>query len=1070
MPVDVVGALVGWVVSLVGDAGIRFVRRSPDERALRKALGLALDRVVEQADLSCQEALRVGLWECFSTGPRVRLDASSSVGEGLRAAIAAQVAQLDQMVHGDSGQPFYQVVEVDREWLAEQVTVAIVTALRQVVAVGGLAELVHGVDTAEVLARLKELTVTAPAAAVRTLPRDIGSFTGRNGELRWLTQAVTGRAAMAGVVGIHAIDGMAGIGKTALAVHAAHQLTPLFPDGQIFLRLHAHTAGQQPVDPADALATLLLTIGVPPQQIPADGQARELAWRDRLSGKRVLLVLDDAAGPAQVSPLLPGTAESLVVITSRRRLALDEAVSISLDILTPEEAVVLFLRVASCPHLGPSDVGVTKVTRLCGYLPLAIRLVAGQLRRPSWTVAEIAAKLGATQDRLAAIDAGQRSVTAAFDLSYRDLTPDQRQLFRRLGLQPGVDIDAYAAAALGGTTVAAARRHLENLEDLHLLDEPVRGRYRLHDLLRDYARTLAATDPPAEREAALDRLLDYYLHTTTLAATHLSPQSPATGPAVAHPPDSAPELVTREAAIAWLEAERANLYAAVDYAVLHGRHHYAISLPAAMQEFLRAQGPWNQALTLHHTALEATRITNDRLGEANTLNEVGIVQRLTGDYPAATASLGQALALHRGLSNRLGEAKALNNLGIVQYSTGDYPAAGVNQQQALALYRHLGDQLGEANVLHDLGIVQRLIGDYPAATASQQQALALYRHLDDRRGQANALSDLGLLQYLTGDYPAATASQQQAMALCRGLGNRLGEAKALNYLAIVQYSTGDYPAAAASLRQALALSRDLGDRLGEASALHDLGIVQRLIGDYPAATASQQQAMVLYRHLGSQRGEANALHELGIMQRLIGDCPAATASQQQAMVLYRHLGSQRGEANALHELGIMQRLIGDCPAATASQQQAMVLYRHLGDRRGEANALSDVGLVQHLTGDYPAATASLEQALALHRSLGNRLGEAKVLNNLGQVLRASGAAADARVHHSRALGMAQDLGTPLEEAHALEGIGHCHLQQKQPSEGGACLRYALALYQRLGSPDTQRVATTLFNLNQGLLE
>jgi hypothetical protein len=206
--------------------------------------------------------------------------------------------------------------------------------------------------------------------------------------------------------------------------------------------------------------------------------------------------------------------------------ALDDAVSISLDILTPKEAAALFLRVAARPDLAPTDAGVAEVIRLCGYLPLAIRLGAGKRRHPSWTVADLAAELAAAQDRLAAIDAGQRSIDAAFDLSYRDLTVDQQQVFRRLGLQPGVDIDAYAAA-LGEITVAVTCRHLE---DLHLIDEPVRGRYRLHDLVRDYARTLAATDPPAEREQALDRLLAYYLHTATLAATHLTRRTPTTHP------------------------------------------------------------------------------------------------------------------------------------------------------------------------------------------------------------------------------------------------------------------------------------------------------------------------------------------------------------------------------------------------------------------------------------------------------------------------------------------------------------------------------------------------------------
>jgi len=528
VPIDLAGALVGWVVAQAGNAGIRLARRPPDERALRTALGLAVDWVVEQVAPPHREALRLGLRECFSAPPRLGLTAATAVDEGLRAAIAAQVAQLDQLVHGDTGQPFFQTVAVDREWLAEQVTTAIRSALRQVTAAGGLSELVHGMDTAEVLTRLDGLgkpgqEAAAAAVATRTLPRDIGSFTGRDSELRQVMATLTGRVGTGGVVGIHAIDGMAGIGKTAFAVHAAHQLVPHFPDGQIFLRLHAHTPGQRPVEPADALATLLLTIGIAPQQIPTDREARELLWRDRLADRKVLLVFDDADGYQQVDPLLPGAGGSLVLITSRRRLTgLDDVLSINLNILDPAEAAELFIRVADRPDLQPTDPAVAEVTRLCGYLPMAIRLMAARLRRPTWTVTDVATELTAARDRLAVLDDGARSVAAAFDLSYRDLTEDQQQMFRRLGLHPGAEIDAYALAALCEITEPGARRYLEDLADLSLIEEPVRGRYRFHDLLGEYARSLAATDPPQEQDAALDRLLDYYLHTATLAATHLA--------------------------------------------------------------------------------------------------------------------------------------------------------------------------------------------------------------------------------------------------------------------------------------------------------------------------------------------------------------------------------------------------------------------------------------------------------------------------------------------------------------------------------------------------------------------
>src|SRR5205823_10645150 len=256
-------------------------------------------------------------------------------------------------------------------------------------------------------------------------------------------------AAGGGVVGICAVDGMAGSGKTTFAVHAAHRLAGTFPDGQFFLPLHAHTAGQRPVDPADALASLLLTAGVPAQQIPPGLQARAGRWRDQVAGQKILLLLDDAAGHEQVRPLLPGTAGSLVLITSRRRLtALEDATVLSIDTLDPADAAALLSRLADRPDLGPDADATAEIARLCGYLPLAIGMLGRQLKHhPARGGPEVAADLASARDRLAVMRAENLSVAAAFDLSYRDLTEDQRRLFRRLGLVPGPDIDAYAAAA-----------------------------------------------------------------------------------------------------------------------------------------------------------------------------------------------------------------------------------------------------------------------------------------------------------------------------------------------------------------------------------------------------------------------------------------------------------------------------------------------------------------------------------------------------------------------------------------------------------------------------------------------
>jgi tetratricopeptide (TPR) repeat protein len=737
-----------------------------------------------------------------------------------------------------------------------------------------------------------------PAAALRTLPRDTAAFIGRSRELDGLVAAVRETTAVGGVVGIHAVDGMAGIGKTAFAVHAAHQLAAHFPDGQIFLRLHAHTAGQQQVDPAEALSTLLLNMGVAPDRIPPGLEARSAAWRDRLAGKKVLVVLDDAAGSEQARPLLPGTAGCLVLVTSRRRLtALEEATPLSLDTLPPAEGATLFVRLAGRPCLQPGQRAVVEVTEMCGYLPLAIRLLAAGLRHhPAWTVSGLAEELSTVRDRLAAMQAEDISVAAAFDLSYQDLTPGQQRLFRRLGLHPGADIDAYAAAALDDADLEAVRRSLGDLHDQNLIGEPARGRYRFHDLLREHARALAASDDSAETQAAIGRLLDYYLHTTVAAGRLTAWRTFIVGPPPLSPPPTwAPEFRAAEEAIGWLETERSNLHASVSFAASHGWPAYAARIPIAMSGFLHTQGHWNDAVILNQAALAAARTIGDHQGQAWALTRLGVMHELTGDYPAASASLAQALHLSRDLGDRHGLASALTQLGNVQWLTGDYPDATASLAQALQLYRELGDQRGLAWAFTQLGVVQRRTGDYPAATNSLTQALELSRDLGDRRGQAWALDDLGAAQQLAGDYPAATASLTEALQLSRDLGDRHSQACALNHLSVVQRLTADYSAASASLAEAMRLYCDLEDRGGQAGASINLGEVLSLSSGYCQARSYFAQALSISRNINAPVQEARALEGIGRSYIQEGKPRQGIRHLRQALTIYRRIGAPEAE-------------------------------------------------------------------------------------------------------------------------------------------------------------------------------
>jgi tetratricopeptide (TPR) repeat protein/transcriptional regulator with XRE-family HTH domain len=858
-----------------------------------------------------------------------------------------------------------------------------------------------------------------PAAATRTLPRDIASFTGRQHELAELAEAAAGTG---GVVSIHAIGGMAGVGKTAFAVHAAHRLAGRFPAGQIFLPLHAHTPGQQPVDPADALASLLLTIGVPAGQIPPDLQARTGLWRDRLAGRQLLLVLDDAASSEQIRPLLPGAGSSLVLVTSRRRLtALEEAQTISLDALPPGEAAGLLVRLAVRPGLSSADPGVAEITRLCGCLPLAIGMLARQLyHHPAWTVAGRAAELTAAVDRLELLATENLSVAAAFDLSYDDLAPEQKRLFRRLALHPGTDIDPYAAAALDGTGVAAARRSLEGLYEQYLLTEPAPGRYRMHDLIREHARTLASRlDPHADREQATGRLLDYYQHAAARAQALLARGVPASAPGVA--PADVPVLADREQALAWVRAERASLLACLDHATAAGQHARVIGLTAGLAALLRYDGPWDEAITRHATAVQAARQIGDRPGQAHALTGLGDVRRLTGDYPGAARDL----------------------------------------QEALGICRDLGDRPGQAVALTHLGYTRRLTGDLPGAARDLREALGICRDLGDRRGQALALTRLGHTRLMTADYPAAARDLQEALGICRDLGDRRGQALALTYLGGGKWLTGDYPRAVRALQEALSISGELGDRIGQAISLGFLGVVRRLIGDYPGAVQDLQEALDICRDLGDRIGQAISLSSLGEVRGLTGDFPGAARDLQEALGIFRGIGARIQHASALTQRGVVRRLTGDYPGAARDLQEALGTFRDGANRLGLAEALTHLGVVRRLTGDYPAAARDLQEALDIARQIGSPDTEVTALNESATLSRIRGDLGHACSSHQEALDLARQLGIALEEAHALAGLGRCAQAASRTAEAEDRLRQALAIFQRIGAAEAVGVSAEL---------
>jgi tetratricopeptide (TPR) repeat protein/transcriptional regulator with XRE-family HTH domain len=817
------------------------------------------------------------------------------------------------------------------------------------------------------------LTVQGLPAVARSLPPRIAGFTGRTAELASLLVAVADSIPDPdGTVCV--MDGMAGAGKTEFAVHTAYQLAPGFPDGCVFVRLRGHADDQRPVEPAHVLEALLLQDGVAASAIPGGLEARAGLWRERMAGRRVLVVLDDASGSRQVRPLLPRSAGSMVIITSRQMLtALPGTMRIPVDELAPDEAARMFAEAAGRPDVRAGDEAVAAIVRLCGYLPLAISLVAGQMKyHGSWTAVALAADLAAAGDRLALMTAENESVGAAFVLTYQNLAPDLQRLFRRLGLHVGADFDVYAAAALDSATPDKTRGRLDRLFGYHLVNEPYHGRYRCHELIREQSRLLAADESPAERAAATRRLLDYYLHTARAADVYLARRTAARMPDATAVPAHAPAFRTRRDALAWMTAEQLNLHAAVGAAASPDHIGYAGAIAAAMHGFLRTEGYLDQARALFGTVISAADACGARLRVADALTDLGDIQRTAGDYEAATGNLTRALTLYRADGQGLREeATALVNLGGVQYTIADFPAAADNLTTALKLFRDHGDRLGEVTALDYLGTLQQARGDFPAARTSLAMALDLCVSLGHDITEASVRNHLGVVQLATGDYRAAAASQERAIALFTAQRDRRGEATARNNLAAVQLETGDYARAARNLTQAMELYQDLGIRHGAANVLNHLGMVRQATGDYEAAIRCQALAMKLYRRMGDPLGQADALNYMGAAQRDAGKFRAAEQNLTRALGLYRAGDDPASTVIALNNLGELRLATARIADARASYAEALAALGDIESPAEKARALEGAGRCHLSAGETAAAASFLRQARDIHARLGS---------------------------------------------------------------------------------------------------
>ena len=661
----------------------------------------------------------------------------------------------------------------------------------------------------------------AEPAVPRQLPTAVPHFAGRTGELR-LLHAMLGEAGRGstGVV-ISAIGGTAGVGKTALALNWAHRVAPDFPDGQLYANLRGFDTGTEgPADPADVLRGFLDALQVHPERFPATTEGLAALYRSLLADRTLLVLLDNAADVAQVRPLLPASPRCLVIVTSRRELsalaAAEGARLLSLDVLPEREAIELLAARLGTDRADAEPDAITQLATLCARLPLALSvIVARAAAAPNLPLSALVTELTELQGRLDALDAGDpaANVRTVFSLSYRHLPEAAARMFRLLGLHPGPDISAPAAASLAGVPLAEARAALRDLARASLIIESVPGRYGCHDLLRAYAAEQAALREGGERREAVHRMLDHYLHTARRAHGVLYPgrQRVDLGrPRALVTPEG---FAAKPFALAWLRAEYQVLLKVIDLAAREGFDDYAWRLSVVLWTFFDVCGHWHDGTRMHRTALEAARRCGDQFGQAHALRGLGTFEVMLGDYAQAHCCLAEAQELFRRLGDTYGLARTDLIMGQAFEFQGRYAEALAVVKEALRLSETAQDdpymQLVRASALNGSAWYNAHLGELGQARAHCTQAIELCQSIGYSPGEAGTWDTLGFVWQRLGDHAEATACFLRAVALEREMGSRFNLAMALAHLGDTHVSTGDLPAASLVWAEALTILADL---------------------------------------------------------------------------------------------------------------------------------------------------------------------------------------------------------------------------------------------------------------------
>lgn len=863
-----------------------------------------------------------------------------------------------------------------------------------------------------------------PLDPPRQLPLDVADFTGRTESLARLSALADGREHPYSTPVI-VVTGMPGVGKTALAVHWAHSVRHRFPDGHLFLDLRGFS-DRGALSPTEALGQALRALGVPSRRILADADEMAALYRSQLATRSMLIVLDDAANSEQIGPLLPAGSSCLVVITSRNVLgglvARYCARTVPLDVFTDTEAQALIRTVAGRERTDAEPGAVAELAHLCAHLPLAVSVAAANLAiRPQQSVAETVRALRDEEWRHSLSLDGDLGeiVWVAFDHSYQGLTDDLQRAFRLIGLVDCPTLTPEATGALLLTTPPAARRALNGLAGANLVQAVADDRYRLHDLLREYARGRARDeDARLDQEATVQRLATWYLAAAQQAGRFLDRYRRTIRQEQARPPIGA-DPAERVRSLGWFERERTNITALIRQVAARGLDQLTWELADAVYDHLELRRYSSNNIAVHRLGLQAAAREKHQLAQFFMRHHIAVSLGQLGRYKDAIAQELAALEISRRIQDRYGEAVALNHIAQIEYYCGEYRHALTRAEGALEIRRYLGDQHSEAETLDTLAQIHEGLSNYRDALERAEEALALHSALHDQRGEAQTRVNLARIHLGMGRDGEALAYAARALEIRQREEDRHGEGEAVALLGSLFIRLGRHEEARDHIERALALRRSAGDRRGEAETLVLLSRIHRRNDRYAEAVHSGLVALDIFQHLGIRAGEAEALVVVARAYRRMGAYELALSATRQAIEISRIIGDKHGLASALETMARAHRTAGKPTIALSEVRQSLRIRREIGDRRGEGFGLYTLSRIHRDRGDNEEALRVSREALSIEEEVQDHYSLGVTLAHMGIVCANLNRSDDALAYLERAATVQHTIGHRLGEVSTL---------------------------------------------------